>query len=80
MGLFNALTSAVGGLQAQSFAIQNISGNIANSQTVAYKNINTSFLDLISGAAVPSQQAAGGVIAYSTATNNVQGEIGRASW
>src|ERR1051325_1096412 len=75
MGLFNALTSAVGGLQAQSFAIQNISGNIANSQTIAYKNINTSFLDLISGASVPSQQAAGGVIAFSRATNTVQGAI-----
>ena len=75
MGLFNALTSAVAGLQAQSFAIQNISGNIANSQTVAYKNINTSFLDLVSGASVPSQQAAGGVVAYSRTTNNVQGAI-----
>jgi flagellar hook protein FlgE len=75
MGLFNALTSAVGGLQAQSFAIQNISGNIANSQTIAYKNINTGFLDLISGTSVPSQQSSGGVMAYSTATNTVQGAI-----
>jgi len=75
MGLFNALTSAVGGLQAQSFAIQNISGNIANSQTIAYKDINTSFLDLVSAASVPSQQVAGGVVAMSTATNTVQGAI-----
>ena len=75
MGLFNALTSAVGGLQAQSFAIQNIAGNIANSQTIAYKNINTSFMDLISGASVPSQQAAGGVVAFSRSTNTVQGAI-----
>ncbi|HZQ14645.1 MAG TPA: flagellar hook-basal body complex protein [Pseudolabrys sp.] len=75
MGLFNALTAAVGGLQAQSFAIQNISGNIANSQTIAYKDINTSFLDLVSSASVPSQQVAGGVTAYSVATNNVQGAI-----
>ncbi len=75
MGLFNALTSAVGGLQAQSFAIENISGNIANSQTIAYKNINTSFLDLVSGASVPSQQTAGGVVAFSRTTNNVQGAI-----
>lgn len=47
MGLFDALTSAVSGLQAQSFAMQNISGNIANSQTIAYKGIDTNFLDLI---------------------------------
>jgi len=38
----------VSGLQAQSFALQNISGNIANSQTTGYKDINTSFADLVS--------------------------------
>jgi flagellar hook protein FlgE len=75
MGLFGALTTAVGGLQAQSYAIQNISGNIANSQTIAYKDINTGFLDLVSAATVPSQQLAGGVLAFSQATNNVQGAI-----
>ena len=75
MGLFNALTSAVSGLQAQSFAMQNISGNIANSQTVAFKGINTSFLDLVPGASVPSKQVAGGVIAISVPTNTVQGAI-----
>ena len=79
MGLFNALTSSVGGLQAQSFAIQNISGNIANSQTIAYKDINTSFLDLVSSASVPSQQVAGGVLASSQATNTVQGAIQNAT-
>jgi flagellar hook protein FlgE len=79
MGLFNALTSAVSGLQAQSFAMQNISGNIANSQTIAYKGINTSFEDLIPGANVPSQQVAGGVIASSAATNSIQGTISSAT-
>src|ERR1043166_5756586 len=33
MGIFDALNTSVGGLQAQSFALQNISGNIANAQT-----------------------------------------------
>jgi len=75
MGLFDALTSAVSGLQAQAFAMQNISGNIANSQTIAYKGINTSFEDLIPGAGTPSQQVAGGVLATSAATNSVQGAI-----
>jgi flagellar hook protein FlgE len=75
MGLFDALTSAVSGLQAQSFAMQNISGNIANSQTIAYKGINTNFEDLIPGGAVSSEQVAGGVIASSAATNTVQGAI-----
>lgn len=75
MGLFDALTTAVSGLQAQSFAMQNISGNIANSQTTAYKGINTSFEDLIPGDSVPSHQIAGGVIAGSRATNDIQGTI-----
>jgi flagellar hook protein FlgE len=79
MGLFDALSSAVSGLQAQAFAMQNISGNIANSQTIAYKGINTSFEDLIPGANTPRQQAAGGVIANSAATNSVQGAIQAAS-
>ena len=75
MGLFDALTSAVSGLQAQSFAMQNISGNIANSQTIAYKGIDTNFLDLIPGDSLPSKQIAGGVIANSVSTNTVQGTI-----
>lgn len=75
MGLFDALTAAVSGLQAQAFAMQNISGNIANSQTIAYKGINTSFEDLVSAAPVASQQVAGGVVASSVATNTVQGAI-----
>jgi flagellar hook protein FlgE len=75
MGLFDALTTAVSGLNAQSFAMQNISGNIANSQTTAYKGIDTSFANMIPGDSVPTRQIAGGVIANSRATNNVQGTI-----
>src|ERR1700758_5418770 len=74
MGIFDALTSAVTGLQAQSFALQNISGNIANSQTTGYKETDTSFQDLVSAAA-QDQQTANGVIANSVATNTVQGTI-----
>jgi len=39
MGIFDALNTAVGGLQSQSFALQNISGNIANSSTIGYKGM-----------------------------------------
>ncbi|MGA7789110.1 MAG: flagellar hook-basal body complex protein [Xanthobacteraceae bacterium] len=74
MGIFDALTTAVAGLQAQSFALQNISGNIANSQTTAYKETDTSFQDLVS-AASQNQQTADGVIASSVATNTVSGTI-----
>jgi flagellar hook protein FlgE len=74
MGIFDALTTAVSGLSAQSYALQNISGNIANSQTTAYKGIGTNFEQLVSDN-LPSQQIAGSVLASSVATNNVQGDI-----
>ena len=74
MGIFDALTTAVAGLQAQSFALQNISGNIANSQTTGYKETDTSFQDLVAQAAL-NQQTTNGVIADSVATNTVQGTI-----
>lgn len=78
MGIFGALNTAVNGLQTQSYALQNISGNIANSQTVAYKSTDTSFIDLIPDAAV-GQQTAGNVMATSVASNDVQGAIQAAS-
>ncbi len=74
MGIFDALNTAVAGLQAQSFALQNISGNIANSQTTGYKETDTYFEDLVSAAAL-GQQTANGVTAGSVATNTVQGTI-----
>jgi flagellar hook protein FlgE len=74
MGIFDALTTAVAGLQAQSFALQNISGNIANSQTTGYKETNTAFQDLVSQAALGLQNP-DGVTASSVATNTVQGSI-----
>lgn len=74
MGIFGALTTAVTGMQAQSFALQNISGNIANSQTTAYKRTDTSFLDLIQDGEA-SKQVSGSVMANSRATNSVQGDV-----
>ena len=74
MGIFDALTTAVSGLQAQSFALQNISGNIANSQTIGYKETDTAFDALVSQAAL-GEQTSGGVFATSVASNGVQGTI-----
>ena len=74
MGIFDALNTAVSGLQAQSFALQGISGNIANSQTTGYKETNAFFEDLVSAAAL-GQQTANGVTAGSKSTNTVQGTI-----
>ncbi len=75
MGIFDALNTSVGGLAAQSFALQNISGNIANASTVGYKGIGTSFEDLIPDATTPNKQVAGGVTAFSQATITTQGSV-----
>jgi flagellar hook protein FlgE len=75
MGIFDALNTAVGGLQAQSFALQNISGNIANASTTGYKGIDTSFEDLIPDSTSPSRQVAGGVTAFAQATITTQGTV-----
>ena len=78
MGIFGALTTAVTGLRAQSFALENISGNIANSQTTGFKRIDTSFVDLIPDNP-PAKQLAGTVSANARATNTVQGDFQSAS-
>ncbi len=78
MGIFGALNTAVMGLRAQSYALENISGNIANSQTVAFKRLDTSFQDLIPDQSA-SGQLAGGVIAAASTTNTVQGDLQNAS-
>ncbi|HEV7293136.1 MAG TPA: flagellar hook-basal body complex protein [Devosia sp.] len=74
MGIYGALSSAVTGLRAQAHSLENISGNIANSQTTGYKRIETDFLDLIPDAPV-SRQVPGAVLAQSRSTNDVQGDI-----
>ena len=74
MGIYGALSTAVTGLRAQSHSLENISGNIANSQTTGYKRMETSFLDLIPDAPLRAQ-VPGAVLAQSRATNNIQGDI-----
>ncbi len=74
MGIFGALSTAVSGLQAQSTALSNISNNIANSQTTAFKRTETSFEEIV--AATGANQAGSGVVrANSQATNTVAGDI-----
>ena len=72
MGIFGAMQTAVSGMQAQAYALNNISGNIANSQTIGYKRIDTNFQDLIPDLGL-SSQITGGVNANSLATNSVAG-------
>ncbi|MEP1933004.1 MAG: flagellar hook-basal body complex protein [Roseibium sp.] len=76
MGIYGAINAAVSGLTAQARALENISGNVANSQTVGYKRLDTTFSDLVSGGgATQASQVSGTTIATSRATNSVTGDI-----
>lgn len=78
MGIYSAMSIAVSGLKAQSYALGHISGNIANSQTVGFKRTETSFADLVPTSPY-YRQIAGGVEAFSRGTNSVQGDVRAAS-
>lgn len=78
MGIYGAINAAISGLKSQSYALENISGNIANSQTTGYKRLDTSFADLVaSGGSDQTTQIAGTVLANSRATNDIGGDIQR---
>jgi flagellar hook protein FlgE len=74
MSLFGAMNTAISGLAAQANAFGNISDNVANSQTVGFKRVDTSFIDYLttSNAAV---NTSGAVVARPDYVNNVQGTI-----
>ena len=74
MGIFGALTTAIGGPRAQSSAPEHVSDNIASSQTIGFKRTGTNFPEAVSES-TPKQQGSGVVIANSRATNAVQGDI-----
>lgn len=74
MGIFGAMLTAVTGLRAQGFALENISGNIANSRTTGYKRVDTSFVDLIPDTDQRREQATS-VLANSRNTVSLQGDL-----
>lgn len=74
MSLFGAMNTAISGLNAQSAAFGNISDNVANSQTVGYKEINTSFIDYLT-VSNATQNVSGAVVAKPDYLNNVQGTL-----
>lgn len=74
MSLFSALTVAVGGLNAQSTAIGNISDNISNAQTVGFKRIDTQFETLVTQSNLSTNDP-GGVRATPFYQNALQGNL-----
>jgi flagellar hook protein FlgE len=74
MSLFGAMNTAISGLGAQSAAFSNISDNVANSQTVGYKRVDTSFTDYLTTSNA-TENDSGAVVARPDYVNNVQGTI-----
>lgn len=78
MSLYAALNTSVAGLSAQSTALENISGNIANSSTTGFKRVDTAFVDLVTQQSSNSEaQRSGSVLSSSQQTNTVSGVVQR---
>jgi flagellar hook protein FlgE len=74
MSLFGAINTAISGLNAQSTAFGNISEDVANSQTVGFKRVDTTFIDYLTSSTATDNQP-GAVAARPQYINNVQGAI-----
>ena len=74
MSLFGAMNTAISGLNSQSSAFSNIGDNVANSQTVGFKRVDTAFEDYLSTSNASSNQS-GAVVAAPTYANDVQGTV-----
>ncbi len=74
MSLFGAMNTAISGLNSQSAAFSNISENVANSQTVGFKRVDTAFKDILTQSTAITNQS-GSTIALPSYQNNIQGTI-----
>jgi flagellar hook protein FlgE len=74
MSLFGAINTAISGLGAQSTAFGNISEDVANSQTVGFKRVDTNFVNYLT-TSTPTQNEPGSVVATPDYVNSVQGTI-----
>jgi flagellar hook protein FlgE len=74
MSLFGAINTAVSGLTAQSTSFGNISEDVANSQTVGFKRVDTSFVDYLTTSTATVNEP-GAVVAHPDYINNVQGPV-----
>ena len=74
MSLLGALNSAISGLTAQATSFSNISENVANAQTVGYKQVNTAFVDYLTTSNNTTNEP-GAVVALPEYDNAVQGTV-----
>lgn len=73
MSLYSALFSGVSGLNAESAAMAAVGDNIANINTVGYKNVDTQFSTMVADGKVGGNYVAGGVNAVSRPLVSRQG-------
>ena len=78
MSLFGSMDTAISGLNAQAAAFSNISDNMANSQTVGFKSVDTSFIDYLT-TSTATQNQSGSVATRPDYQNEVQGTIEQSS-
>jgi flagellar hook protein FlgE len=74
MSLLGSMTTAISGLTAQSRALGHVSDNVANSQTVGFKRVDTNFTSWLTRSTLRLHMP-GSVEARPDYTNTVQGAI-----
>ena len=74
MSLLGAMTTAISGLTAQARALGHVSDNVANSQTVGFKRVDTNFTSYLTRS-THRLHMPGSVEARPDYTNTVQGTI-----
>ena len=79
MSILGALQAGVSGLGAQSSAMGAIADNIANMNTIGYKNNNVSFSTLVTKQVSSSKYSAGGVQSHTSQSIDTQGLLSSVS-
>jgi flagellar hook protein FlgE len=79
MSLNSAMNTGVSGLNANSVALANVSNNIANVNTVGYKQGETEFLTLVTGTGEQAGRDSGGVLAINRQLVDQQGQLTQTS-
>src|SRR5437868_14369823 len=79
MSLNSAMNTGVSGLNANAVALANVSNNIANVNTVGYKQGETEFLSLVTGTGEQAGRDSGGVLALNRQLVDQQGQLTQTS-
>ena len=79
MSLNSAMQTGVSGLAANSQALSTVSNNIANVNTVGYKQSETDFETLVTGTGVDAAANSGGVLALTRQLVDQQGQLTQTS-